>query len=54
MEIHPKTQFRLTLANVLRQDYSNESSYFDAFGSLRRTNTYPSSMHVRGNLELKF
>lgn len=50
----PKTQFRLTLANVLRQDYSNESSYFDAFGSLRRTNTYPSSMHVRGNLELKF
>jgi outer membrane receptor protein involved in Fe transport len=50
----PKTQFRLTLANVLRQDYSNESSYFDEFGSQRRTNTYPSSMHVRGNLELKF
>lgn len=50
----PKTQFRLTLANVLRQDYSNESSYFDAFGSQRRTSTFPSSMHVRGNLEMKF
>ena len=50
----PKTQFRVTLANVLRQDYSNESTYFDSFGSLRRVDTFPSSMHVRANLEMKF
>ncbi|MEO8102894.1 MAG: TonB-dependent receptor [Betaproteobacteria bacterium] len=50
----PKTQFRLTLANVLRQDYANESSYVDETGSLRRTSTFPSSMHVRANLEMKF
>ena len=50
----PKTQFRLTLANVLRQDYSDDSSYVDEFGSLRQTRTFPSSMHVRANLEMKF
>ncbi|MEQ1516464.1 MAG: TonB-dependent receptor [Usitatibacteraceae bacterium] len=50
----PKTQFRLTLANVLRQDYTNEASYFDQFGSLRRVDVFPSSMHVRANLEMKF
>ena len=50
----PKTQIRLTLANVLRQDSLNESTYFDAAGSLRRSDTFPSSMHVRANLEMKF
>ncbi len=49
-----KTQFRLTLANVLRQDYINERSYFDQFGSLRQSTVFPSSMHVRTNLEMKF
>ena len=50
----PKTQFRLTLANVLRQDYLNESTYFDQFGSLKLSSTFPSSMQVRANLEMKF
>ena len=50
----PKTQLRLTLANVLRQDYSNESTYFDRFGSIKQSSTFPSSMHVRANLEMKF
>ena len=53
-KLTPKTQFRLTLANVLRQDYVNESSYFDQFGSLSRIVTFPSSMHLRTNLEMKF
>lgn len=50
----PKTQLRLTLANVLRQDYANEATYFDRFGSLKQSSTFPSSMHVRANLEMKF
>jgi hypothetical protein len=50
----PQTQLRLTLANVLRQDYLNESTYFDQFGSQKQSNTYPSSMNVRTNLEMKF
>ncbi len=50
----PKTQFRLTLANVLRQDNMNESTYFDQFGSLKLSSTFPSSMQVRAHLEIKF
>ena len=50
----PKTQFRLTLANVLRQDYINETSYADQFGSQRQRVIFPSAMHVRSTLELKF
>lgn len=53
-KLMPKTQLRLTLANVLRQDYSNESTYFDRFGSIKQSSTFPSSMHVRANLEFKF
>lgn len=50
----PKLQFRLTLANVLRQDQVNESTYLDTFGSVRRVDVFPSSMHVRFHTELKF
>ncbi len=53
-KITPKTQLRLTLANVLRQDHLNQSTYADASGSLSRTDTFPSSMHVRANVEMKF
>ncbi len=53
-KVTPKTQLRLTLANVLRQDYLNETTYTDASGSLRRSDTFPSSMHVRANVEIKF
>ncbi|MES2069315.1 MAG: TonB-dependent receptor [Pseudomonadota bacterium] len=49
----PKTQLRLTLANILRQDYFNESDYFDQNGRLNETTVWPSSMHVRLNLEIK-
>lgn len=54
LEFMPKIQIRLTLANVLRQDYLNQSSYFDALGSQRQTSRYPSSMNVRLNLEMTF
>ncbi len=50
----PKNQIRLTLQNILRQDYYNETAYFDANGSLTSTNRFPSSMHVQLNLEMKF
>jgi outer membrane receptor for ferrienterochelin and colicins len=50
----PKTQFRLGLSNVLRQDYINESSYADQFGSQRQRVIFPSAMHVRTTLEMKF
>lgn len=49
-----QNSFRLTLANVLRQDNINQSRYADAFGSLNQIQIFPSSMHVRANLEMKF
>lgn len=53
-KVTPKTQLRFTLGNVLGQDYYNRSSYFDAFGSIRRTDISPSTMNYRINLEVKF
>lgn len=53
-KITPKTQVRLTLANLLGQDYRNESAYLDAFGRITRADISPSSMSVRLNLEIKF
>lgn len=50
----PKLNLRLTMSNLLRQDYRNESAYFDQFGTLRRADISPSSMNVRLNVELKF
>jgi outer membrane receptor for ferrienterochelin and colicins len=50
----PKTQFRLTLANILRQDAYNLNNFRDANGSSVQTSTTPSELNVRANIELKF
>ena len=49
----PKTQFRLALANLLRQDFLNETSFVDASGSVVRRSIFPSSVRISANLELK-
>jgi outer membrane receptor for ferrienterochelin and colicins len=53
-KITPKTQFRLTLSNILKAESVNESVYFDQFGSTRNTNTTPSKMNIRAGVEVKF
>lgn len=53
-KITPKTQIRLTLSNILHPAAVNESSYFDEFGVIRRSNTTPSKMNIRAGLEVKF
>ncbi len=53
-KITPKTQVRITLSNILHPDAVNESSYFDEFGTIRRSNTTPSKMNIRAGLEMKF
>ena len=50
----PKTQLRLSLANVLAQDNLAETLYADAGGSLRSVLMTPTSLIVRANLEMKF
>lgn len=50
----PKTQFRLTLANILQQDAYSLNNFRDANGSSVQTSTTPSEISVRANLELKF
>ncbi|MEP7155802.1 MAG: TonB-dependent receptor [Betaproteobacteria bacterium] len=50
----PKLNVRLTMSNLLRQDYRSESAYFDQVGTVRRADISPSSMNVRLNMELKF
>ena len=50
----PKLQFRLRLANVLRQDQVTATTYFDANGSTRSSSTGPTQMNVGANMKLDF
>ena len=50
----PKTQLRVSLANVLRQDNVGVSGYFDQNGTLRLTTSVPTYVTVRAALELAF
>ena len=52
-KLSPKSQLRLTLGNLLRQDFSNERTYVDAAGSVIKRSTFPSSVQIGANLELK-
>ena len=53
-KITPKTQFRLSLSNILKDKSVNQSVYFDQFGSTQNTNTTPSKMNIRAGMEVKF
>jgi len=53
-KVTPKTQFRLSLLNILKDQSVNQSVYFDQFGSTEITSTAPSKMNIRAGIELKF
>ena len=50
----PKLQFRLRLANVLRQDQVTAATYFDETGSTRSTITRPTQVNIGANVKLDF
>jgi outer membrane receptor for ferrienterochelin and colicins len=52
-KITPKTQVRLTLANILTPDSRDERAYFDESGSTRTLRVSPSKMTIRAGLEIK-
>ena len=50
----PSLQFRLRMANILRQDTINSSTYTDASGRTTSSSTNPSVMNIGASVELKF
>lgn len=51
---NPVYQLRLAVSNVLGQDYINDSTYTDRFGSSRTRSVYPGPTVARATLEMKF
>ncbi|MES2261161.1 MAG: TonB-dependent receptor [Pseudomonadota bacterium] len=47
-------QLRVTLSNLLAQDYLSETTYADERGVLRHRQTYPGALQARATLEMKF
>ena len=50
----PALQFRLRMANILRQDTINSSTYTDALGRTTTSSTNPSAMNIGASIEYKF
>ena len=50
----PKTQLRMSLSNLLAQDYVSESTYIEANGPVRRRTTSPGVAIIRATIEMKF
>ena len=50
----PTLQFRLRMANILRQETINSSTYTDATGRTTSTYTNPSAMNIGASVEYKF
>ena len=50
----PKLQFRLRLANVLRQDTLTSTNYFDATGSTKTVSIRPTQMNIGASVKLDF
>ncbi len=50
----PTLQFRLRMANILRQDTVNSTTFTDAAGRTTSTNTNPSAMNIGASVEYKF
>lgn len=52
-KITPKTQLRVSLANILKPAAVNETTYFDALGRTITSRDQPSRMNVRVGIEIK-
>jgi hypothetical protein len=50
----PKNQLRVAVANILGQDWVDESSFTDGFGTVERRAIYPGTVTVRATMEMKF
>lgn len=50
----PKNQLRMALSNILQQDFINDNSYTDAFGSSHRQSIFPGVVNLRATMEMKF
>ena len=50
----PSLQFRLRMANILRQDTVNISTYTDVSGRTTASSTNPSAMNIGASVEVKF
>ena len=50
----PKLQFRMRLANVLRQDQFTSTWYFDSTGSTRTISIRPTQMNIGASVKLDF
>ncbi len=50
----PTLQFRLRMANILRQDTVNSTTFTDATGRTTSTNTNPTAMNIGASVEYKF
>ena len=50
----PTLQVRLLVANILRQDTVNSSTFTDASGRTTSSNTNPSAMNIGASVEYKF
>jgi outer membrane receptor protein involved in Fe transport len=53
-KLTPKTQLRLSLSNILNQDYVSATSYTEPTGLVTRTTTAPGYVSARALLEMKF
>jgi outer membrane receptor for ferrienterochelin and colicins len=53
-KFNPTYQLRVAVSNVLGQDYINDSTYTDSFGSSRSRSVYPGATIGRATLEAKF
>lgn len=53
-KFNPAYQLRVAVSNVLGQDYINDSTYADSFGSSRSRTVYPGPTVARATLEVKF
>ncbi len=50
----PSLQFRLRMANILRQDTINSTTFTDASGRTTSSSTNPSAMNIGASVEVKF
>jgi outer membrane receptor for ferrienterochelin and colicins len=52
--ISKDASLRLSVANLLRQDFVTSTEYFDANGSMRNVEQQPSQATVRADIEIKY
>ncbi|MBB5366587.1 MULTISPECIES: TonB-dependent siderophore receptor [unclassified Janthinobacterium] len=53
-KFNPKNQLRLSVSNLLAQDFESDTRYTDATGTIQRNSISPSSPQARATMEMKF